>query len=183
MSLKSAKLVLQVALSMFNIACWVIPLRNRAAFLGNQSSISLANAFAAGVFLMLSLTHMLPHAFERWSEAVAAGTGQGQSTVTSAIKIIFGGDVSTLSVQGPLLCMVAGYLIVLGLDKVLGGNSSGSENANDKTMSGSGNPNHDGSFDRQPSPTPKSAVLLLLAMCIHRFVSHLIYIIHVYICV
>jgi zinc transporter 1/2/3 len=51
----------QAALTAFNILCWTIPLRLKS-FSQNQAVLSLANAFAGGIFLMLSFGHLLPEA-------------------------------------------------------------------------------------------------------------------------
>jgi zinc transporter 1/2/3 len=57
------KILLQLALTGFNVACWLIPLRSKS-FAQNKNVLSIANAFSAGIFLMLGLGHLVPHSLE-----------------------------------------------------------------------------------------------------------------------
>lgn len=61
--LPAAKLLLQLALSLLNVCCWLVPLRTES-FTQDKKMLSIANAFAGGVFLMLGLGHLVPHSLE-----------------------------------------------------------------------------------------------------------------------
>ena len=63
-------------------------------FSSNQFSLSIANAFSGGVFLMLSFGHMIPHAIETFR------------------------DIG-VPLENALYFTVAGYLIVLFIEKIL----------------------------------------------------------------
>lgn len=62
--LNSVKLLLQLSLTILNVLCWAIPLSTKS-FSQNKSFLSIANAFAGGIFLMLGLGHLVPHSIER----------------------------------------------------------------------------------------------------------------------
>lgn len=66
-SLQSFKFLLQVGLTTFNILCWLIPLKQKG-FSQNSKALSIASCFSGGVFLALSMTHLLPESAERVSE-------------------------------------------------------------------------------------------------------------------
>ena len=57
------KIILQLLLTVLNMVCWIIPLRNKK-FSQNTTILSLANSFAGGIFLMLAFGHLLPHSIE-----------------------------------------------------------------------------------------------------------------------
>jgi zinc transporter 1/2/3 len=59
--LQTQKLLVQGALTLFNVVCWALPLWSKR-FTQNKELLSLANAFAGGIFLMLSFGHLLPEA-------------------------------------------------------------------------------------------------------------------------
>ena len=61
--LPAAKLLLQLALSLLNVLCWLLPLRTES-FTQDKKMLSIANAFAGGIFLMLGLGHLVPHSLE-----------------------------------------------------------------------------------------------------------------------
>lgn len=63
LSLTSLKIVLQVSLSLLNVACWALPMRNKNLS-QNSNILSLANCFAGGIFMMLAFGHMIPHSIE-----------------------------------------------------------------------------------------------------------------------
>lgn len=63
---------MQVALTMFNIFCWALPLRS-TSFTQNSALLSYANAFAGGIFLMLSFEHLLPEAVRSMAAGVSGG--------------------------------------------------------------------------------------------------------------
>eukprot|EP01032_Pedospumella_encystans_P008574 gene8574-10160_t len=69
LSLPQSKILLQAGLTLFNILCWALPLRNHA-FTENRAVLSYANAFAGGIFLMLSFAHLLPEAITTLSNNV-----------------------------------------------------------------------------------------------------------------
>lgn len=54
------KVLLQLSISILNGICWILPLYNKN-FQENEVILSFANIFAGGIFLMLSLGHMIPH--------------------------------------------------------------------------------------------------------------------------
>jgi zinc transporter ZupT len=58
--LYAVKALAQLFLTSVNILCFAIPLFNESVS-GNKQFLSLANAFAGGIFLMLAFGHMLPH--------------------------------------------------------------------------------------------------------------------------
>lgn len=57
------KIGLQLAVTLLNCLCWYIPLKTQN-FHQESSLLGYGNAFAGGIFLMLSLGHMIPHAIE-----------------------------------------------------------------------------------------------------------------------
>lgn len=57
LSLPALKLVLQIMLSLLNMACWGIPLLNKN-FSQNTLLLSRANTFAGGIFLSLSFGYV-----------------------------------------------------------------------------------------------------------------------------
>jgi zinc transporter ZupT len=60
MPLYSVKIFSQFLLTLINVLCFTLPLYNEKIS-GNTYILSLANSFAAGIFLMLAFGHMLPH--------------------------------------------------------------------------------------------------------------------------
>ena len=66
-SLQSFKFLLQVGLTTFNVLCWLIPLKQQG-FSQNSKALSIASCFSGGVFLALSMSHLLPESAERVAE-------------------------------------------------------------------------------------------------------------------
>ena len=87
------KIVLQLALTSFNVLCWLIPLQSKQ-FSQNTNALSIASCFSGGVFLALALTHLLPHSLE-------------------GMDAIKGGKR-----EHTFMAMIAGYLLVLFIEKV-----------------------------------------------------------------
>lgn len=58
--LNAVKVLLQLSLTLLNCISWAIPLRNKS-FSQNTKLLGLANSFAGGIFLMLAFGHLLPH--------------------------------------------------------------------------------------------------------------------------
>lgn len=59
--LSGVKILLQITLTLINMASWAVPLRNKNIS-QNLKILSLANSFAGGIFLILTFGHLLPHA-------------------------------------------------------------------------------------------------------------------------
>jgi zinc transporter 1/2/3 len=66
--LQTQKLLVQGALTLFNVVCWAVPLWSKR-FTQNKELLSLANAFAGGIFLMLSFGHLLPEAVSTMAQS------------------------------------------------------------------------------------------------------------------
>ena len=66
-SLQSFKFLLQIGLTTFNVLCWLIPLKQKG-FSQNSKALSMASCFSGGVFLALSMSHLLPESAERVAE-------------------------------------------------------------------------------------------------------------------
>jgi len=59
LDLFTTKILLAAGLAMLNVLCWAVPLRANA-FSGNAEALSFANCFSGGIFLALSLGHLIP---------------------------------------------------------------------------------------------------------------------------
>lgn len=69
------------------MACWAIPLRNKE-FSQNSVVLSRANVYAGGIFLMLSFSHLIPHALEELTSA-NLGTGVALNCVLGGLLLMF----------------------------------------------------------------------------------------------
>lgn len=88
LSLSSLKMILQLVLTTFNVLCWSIPLRS-GKFAQNASLLSLGNAFAGGIFLMLSFGHLMPQAIDTL-EKVGVGKPMALSfTLVGFLAMLF----------------------------------------------------------------------------------------------
>jgi zinc transporter 1/2/3 len=76
LSLPVTKVLLQATLTFFNVLCWALPLSS-AHFTQNEQLLSLANAFAGGIFLMLSFGHLMPESMAAMVKLRGAGAGAG----------------------------------------------------------------------------------------------------------
>eukprot|EP00601_Ochromonadales_sp_CCMP2298_P016788 CAMPEP_0173221364 /NCGR_PEP_ID=MMETSP1142-20121109/2681_1 /TAXON_ID=483371 /ORGANISM="non described non described, Strain CCMP2298" /LENGTH=333 /DNA_ID=CAMNT_0014149389 /DNA_START=39 /DNA_END=1040 /DNA_ORIENTATION=+ len=76
LSLPATKVLLQASLTLFNVLCWALPLRSQQ-FTQNDQLLSLANAFAGGIFLMLSFGHLMPESMQAMVKLRGQGAGAG----------------------------------------------------------------------------------------------------------
>jgi hypothetical protein len=143
MSLTTSKCVLQAILTALNVACWWFPLQSER-FSSNTATLSVASCFSGGVFLTLSLTHLLPH-----SMSVLEKLGKSAS------------DKADLRKSACVWCMV-GYALVLWLEKVA---FSGVHPDAHATETGSAAPGS--------SSDAHSAKVVLLAMSVHSMLEML----------
>jgi zinc transporter ZupT len=91
-SLQTFKLFLQLGLTAFNVLCWLIPLQQKG-FSQNAKALSIASCFSGGVFLALSMTHLLPESVEHVAEM-------------------------NLPAKSPFLACLFGYFLILFVEKV-----------------------------------------------------------------
>lgn len=153
-SLPTLKLILQIALTGFNICCWALPLRSRN-FSQNKFSLGIANAFSGGIFLMLAFSHMMPHSAEIFESIGLSGDNTFKFTLL-------------------------GYLSVFFFEKILLDShsmlhsASTSSDGHDHGPDSHGHQGHDeckvcstASVEGGGSLSPSSAILLLLAMAMH----------------
>lgn len=82
---------LQIGLTAFNMLCWILPLKSRS-FSENKGLLSYANAFAGGIFLMLSFGHLLP-------ESIAAMSNDAADGVTKALVYSLVGYMAMLFIE------------------------------------------------------------------------------------
>jgi len=133
----------QVGLTAFNMLCWALPLKNRA-FSENKALLSYANAFAGGIFLMLSFGHLLP-------ESMA---GMAKNSAERGTKT--------------LVYCLAGYMAMLFIEKVAFATHEEPPEAGPvggPSLSGPNSaPCHVETSNRQ-----KSAIALCCAMSVHSF--------------
>ncbi len=91
-SLQTFKFFLQMGLTTFNVLCWLIPLQQKG-FSQNAKALSIASCFSGGVFLALSMTHLLPESVEHVAEV-------------------------GLPAKSPFLACLCGYFLILFVEKV-----------------------------------------------------------------
>jgi solute carrier family 39 (zinc transporter), member 1/2/3 len=99
LSLSASKVGLQFALTLLNVFCWAVPLRNQR-LTQNDQLLSLANAFAGGIFLMLSFSHLLPEAMEILASASTSANTKGSSGIISFFTKANGSNVLWFSLVG-----------------------------------------------------------------------------------
>ena len=138
------KILFQIFLTSLNVACWLIPLKNKRLS-ENKLGMSLANAFSGGVFLSLAFGHLLPecvHGFHDYNEAV------------------------------PFLLVLAGYLLIFFVEKVAFDAHGALHNM--ESGGGGGHAGHGHSHGKQCKDTEahaassgRSALILLGALAVH----------------
>lgn len=139
-----AHFCIQIALSLFNVACWALPLRSKE-FSQNSVVLSRANVYAGGIFLMLSFSHLIPHALE---ELVSVPHG------------------TTIALN----CVLAGLLLMFFLEKVAFDSHAilhAHGNGEEDRVSSMGSQVTDASTTGRGSLSSRTALLLLLAMSLH----------------
>jgi zinc transporter ZupT len=111
-SLSMTKVFMQLIISGINLFCWIVPLHYEGVT-GNKKILSIASCYSGGIFLALSITHLLPHAAEEMESVGEDPKGK----------------------YGAYMCALMGYLLVLYIDKVAFNNPS----ANLEKNPGNGN--------------------------------------------
>ena len=86
--LYAVKMLLQLSLSVLNILCWIVPLRTKS-FSQNATLLSVANAFAGGIFLMLGFGHLVPHSIETLDSIHANRKFAFYSTLAGFLLMLF----------------------------------------------------------------------------------------------
>lgn len=86
--LYAIKMLLQLSLSLLNILCWIVPLRTKS-FSQNATLLSVANAFAGGIFLMLGFGHLVPHSIETLDSIHANRKFAFYSTLAGFLLMLF----------------------------------------------------------------------------------------------
>lgn len=173
-SLQGFKIILQLMLTTFNILCWAIPLHNNKIS-GNQSIMGLANAFSGGIFLMLSFGHMIPHSLEIFESIGVTRDRTFQFTVVGYLLVLFLEKI--LFNSHSLLHSVMdhnhshGHGHGHGHSKEIATNHNSHNHNHEQTNLDDCNiceeEHTSKSLDLKKTLSPRSAILLLLAMSLH----------------
>ena len=149
-SLQSFKFFLQMGLTTFNVLCWLVPLKQKG-FSQNAKALSIASCFSGGVFLALSMTHLLPESVEHVAEI-------------------------GLPAKSSFLACLAGYFLILFIDKVafdahgMLHDAVGEHGHGDKGGKGAHTHTHTHTGGGKTLST-KSAIVLLVAMSVHSLIE------------
>lgn len=144
LSLPTVKIVLQLLLTSLNIVCWIVPLKTKK-FSANSNVLGRANAFAGGIFLMLTFGHLLAHSAE---------------TLHS-----IGVDIN-YAFQFTLV----GYLLLFFIEKIAFNTHEIMHEAVDGHDHDHGHQHAQGTISKG-SLSSKSAIVLLVAMSIHSLIE------------
>lgn len=82
------KILLQLSLTLLNVCSWYFPLINKR-FSKNATALSRGNCFAGGIFLMLSMGHLIPHAVDALVKQGGTSTSALQYTLIGFLAIFF----------------------------------------------------------------------------------------------
>jgi len=132
------KLLLQLGLSIVSISAWLIPFTSKK-FQKNEFLLGVANSFSAGIFLMLSFSHLLPEAAEGFE---LAGHGMNKA----------------------FMWALGGYMAMFILEKIIFDPHQLLHDAEAGGGSGPGSGHSHGPAARIPARTAK---LLVAAMSMH----------------
>lgn len=139
-NIATLKLFLQLLITVLNVACWWIPLHSRS-IQQDSKLLGYGNTFAGGIFLVLSLGHMIPHAIETLAN-------------------------QRLPIELPFYVALVGFILILFIEKIAFINPEAFKDNNHSVESNSSG---------RGSMSNKSAIILVLALSLHRSHSHALY--------